>query len=148
MGTCNTCGVETADGAAFCDHCDAALEGATESFSAITDETPLAQAEPVEGRTPVLVVGKGAEIGERFYLESGTLSVGRDPACDIFLNDVTVSREHAMLHTAGGAVTVEDTGSLNGTYVNGVLVDSATLRNGDALQVGRFQMVFLAGGGE
>ena len=47
----------------------------------------------------------------------------------------------------GDEVSVVDAGSLNGTYVNGVSVDRAMLKTGDAVQVGRFQMVFLAGGG-
>jgi pSer/pThr/pTyr-binding forkhead associated (FHA) protein len=75
------------------------------------------------------------------------LTVGRDPDCDIFLNDVTVSRRHARLLVGERGVSVEDTDSLNGTYVNGVLVDRAALRMGDALQIGRFQMFFIGGGG-
>jgi pSer/pThr/pTyr-binding forkhead associated (FHA) protein len=58
-----------------------------------------------------------------------------------------VSRHHATLELSGVEASVTDAGSLNGTYVNGVSVDKAVLRNGDALQIGRFQMVFLAGGG-
>jgi pSer/pThr/pTyr-binding forkhead associated (FHA) protein len=92
-------------------------------------------------------VRKGAEVGERFYLDRPEMTVGRDPGSDIFLNDVTVSRRHALLHVAGGEVTVEDAGSLNGTYVNNVSVDSAVLRTGDVLQVGTFQMTFFGGGG-
>ncbi len=61
---------------------------------------------------------------------------------------MTVSREHAVLETSPDGVTISDTGSLNGTYVNDVRVDKAHLRSGDAVQVGRFQMVFLAGGGK
>jgi pSer/pThr/pTyr-binding forkhead associated (FHA) protein len=87
-------------------------------------------------------------VGERFYLDRPRLVVGRDPASDIFLNDITVSREHAVLDVHPAEVIVSDAGSLNGTYVNGVSVDRAVLRNGDQLQIGRFQMVFLSGGGQ
>lgn len=95
----------------------------------------------------MLVVHKGAEVGERFYIDSDELSIGRDPGSDIFLNDVTVSRSHARLTRSPEGVTAEDAGSLNGTYVNGVLVDKALLRDGDALQIGRFRMIYLSGGG-
>ena len=96
----------------------------------------------------MLIVRKGPDVGETFYLDRPELTIGRDPACDIFLNDVTVSRRHSQAAaSSGGEVTVEDTDSLNGTYVNGVCVDRAVLCSGDSLQVGRFQMVFLSGGG-
>ena len=93
----------------------------------------------------MLVVRKGPEVGERFYLEAPEYSLGRDPHCDIFLNDVTVSRKHASVRIDGGMATVRDTGSLNGTYVNGVRVDSAPLDNGDTVQIGTFQMIFMSG---
>jgi pSer/pThr/pTyr-binding forkhead associated (FHA) protein len=96
---------------------------------------------------PLLIVRKGPDVGETFYLDRPSLTVGRDPDSDIFLNDVTVSRRHAVLEVKGESVRVRDAGSLNGTYVNDALVTEAELRSGDAVQIGRFQMVFLAGGG-
>ena len=95
----------------------------------------------------MLIVAKGPEVGERFYLDRATLTIGRDPSCDIFLNDITVSRQHATLSRSDDEVAVEDAGSLNGTYVNGVSVSRVVLRPGDLLQVGRFQMAFVTGGG-
>jgi pSer/pThr/pTyr-binding forkhead associated (FHA) protein len=85
-------------------------------------------------------------VGERFYLERPEITIGRDPESDIFLNDVTVSRKHARLLVAEGVVTIEDAGSLNGTYINDLRVDTAVLGSGDAVQIGRFRMVFLPGG--
>ncbi|MDF1542422.1 MAG: FHA domain-containing protein [Anaerosomatales bacterium] len=96
---------------------------------------------------PVLVVRKGPEVGERFFIDRPTLAIGRGPECDIFLNDFTVSRSHAVLAIAGDEVSVSDAGSLNGTYVNGVRVDKAQLSDGDILQIGKFQMVFMNRGG-
>jgi len=119
----------------------------TASFEPVAAERQDAAHNFEVSGVPVLVVQKGTATGERFYLEGDTLSMGRDPECDIFLNDVTVSRRHAVIHRSPDGVTVTDADSLNGTYVNGVLVDKATLRSGDALQVGRFRMVFLQGGG-
>ncbi|TLM96249.1 MAG: FHA domain-containing protein, partial [Actinobacteria bacterium] len=77
-----------------------------------------------------------------FYVDRASLAIGRDPAADVFLNDVTVSRNHAVVQLNGGIVTIRDAGSLNGTYVNGVIVDVADLHSGDIVQIGTFQMVF------
>jgi hypothetical protein len=148
MDTCPGCGTKVAQDTATCPNCGAELHERTISFPPV-EGTPAANHtghDVTEG--PVLVVRKGPEVGERFYLENGHLTMGRDPSSGIFLNDITVSRAHAALDIVDGRVTVSDEGSLNGVYVNGVSVDTAALRNGDQLQIGRFQMVFMSGGGE
>jgi len=146
MTECPACGRETAGGEVLCPACGARVAGVTESFPPVEAE-PEEASEHVEGvEGPLLVVRKGPEIGERFYIDRPRLTVGRDPGSDIFLNDVTVSRSHAVLDSGGGEVRITDAGSLNGTYVNGVLVDAAPLRSGDLVQVGTFQMVYISGG--
>jgi pSer/pThr/pTyr-binding forkhead associated (FHA) protein len=148
MDVCPSCDARIPGDVSTCPECGAPLEGTTASFDAVAEQA--ASVMPADlGATdvPVLVVGKGAEVGERFYLEQPEITIGRDPASDIFLNDVTVSRHHARLLVGEGGVTVHDSESLNGTYVNDILVDSAVLGSGDSLQIGRFRMVFLAGGG-
>jgi len=147
--SCPVCGTEVGAGVVACPSCGAEIKETTASFLPLGEEGASAADLAMEGADgPLLVVRKGPEIGERFYLDRPSITIGRDPAADIFLNDITVSREHATLQITGGEVSVCDAGSLNGTYVNGVSVDRAVLRNGDAVQVGRFQMIFLAGGGE
>jgi hypothetical protein len=146
MDTCPACGSAVEDDSTVCPSCGATLDEITASFSAVSAEEESSSVwEDIDG--PVLVVRKGPEVGERFYIDRARLTIGRDPACDIFLNDITVSRAHAVLEVSEGEVVVSDGGSLNGTYVNGVSVDRAVLHTGDGLQVGRFQMVFLSGGG-
>ena len=86
-----------------------------------------------------------AERGPRFLLDHDVTTSGRHPDSDIFLDDVTVSRRHAEFHREGGAFTVRDVGSLNGTYVNRERVEAATLSNGDEVQIGKFRLVFIAG---
>jgi len=130
-----------------CPSCGLRLTGATASFEPVAAEEKPSVLDGAGTEGPVLVVQKGAEVGERFYLDGTDFTVGRDPECDIFLNDVTVSRQHARLVVSADGVTVTDEGSLNGTYVNDVLVDKARLQHGDALQIGRFRMIFLSGGG-
>ncbi len=147
MTKCPACGTRVDGTEGVCGSCGGPLTDTTQSFAPIVaEESELRQETPsLEG--PVLVVKKGPDLGERFYLDRPTLSVGRDPRADIFLNDVTVSRDHATLTTTGSEVAVTDAGSLNGTYLNGVCVDRAILRDGDVLQIGTFQMVFLCGKG-
>lgn len=147
MDMCPACGANVDPTDRECPTCGVRLHGATASFEPVAAEMPVSQGDIGTSDVPVLVVRKGAEVGERFYLDQPRFTIGRDPGSDIFLNDVTVSREHAVLDVSADGVSVTDTGSLNGTYVNDVRVDKAHLRSGDALQVGRFQMVFLAGGG-
>jgi pSer/pThr/pTyr-binding forkhead associated (FHA) protein len=146
MDTCPACGASLVGGSAECPTCGRSLDEITESFPPVGENQAAGEPTvPTEG--PLLVVRKGPEVGERFYIDRDTLTIGRDPASDIFLNDITVSRHHAGLAKAGDEVSVSDGGSLNGTYVNGVSVDRAILRTGDSVQIGRFQMVFLSGGG-
>ena len=92
-----------------------------------------------------MVVRKGPQPGERFFLDRPALVIGRDPESDIFLNDMTVSRAHAVVHSDQHGVSIADAGSLNGTYVNGVVAEEATLSDGDVVQIGTFQMLFLSG---
>jgi pSer/pThr/pTyr-binding forkhead associated (FHA) protein len=70
--------------------------------------------------------------------------IGRSPDCEIFLDDVTVSRNHALLIEQDGKFVVEDQGSLNGTFVNRRRIDSAPLTEGDELQIGKYRMTFIA----
>ena len=62
----------------------------------------------------------------------------------MFLDDVTVSRNHAVLVRQDEGFVVEDQGSLNGTFVNRRRIDSAPLENGDELQIGKYRMTFIA----
>jgi hypothetical protein len=146
MAECPACGREASNVDKVCSNCGTRLDGITESFPPIdTDlEGTGEHVEMAEG--PVLVVCKGPEVGDRFYIDRPKLTLGRDPHSDIFLNDVTVSREHAEISTGGGEVVIKDVESLNGTYVNGVRVDAAQLSTGDVVQIGTFQMVYAAGG--
>jgi pSer/pThr/pTyr-binding forkhead associated (FHA) protein len=145
MDSCPACGAHLPDGADVCPACGATAGERTASFAPVGGASQKSAAQVIQSEGPLLVVGKGPEVGERFYLDRPTLTIGRDPGSDIFLNDITVSRRHAVLTIEGGDVVVCDAGSLNGMYVNGATVDRAVLHNGDQLQVGRFQMVFLSG---
>ncbi len=70
----------------------------------------------------------GGRAGESFALERDRLTVGRRPDSDIFLDDVTVSRDHAILVRRGSDYYLDDCGSLNGTYVNRRRIESHRLQ--------------------
>jgi pSer/pThr/pTyr-binding forkhead associated (FHA) protein len=92
-------------------------------------------------------VKRGPNAGSTFLMESELTPVGRAPDASVFLDDVTVSRAHAVFERrAGGEWFVRDVGSLNGTYVNGEQVDETKLAAGDEVQVGRFKLVFFSAG--
>jgi len=94
----------------------------------------------------MLVVRRGPNAGSTFVLEKDETTVGRHPDSDIFLDDVTVSRRHALVRRAGGGFEVSDAGSLNGTYVDHQRVENAELSDLNELQIGRFVLTFVLGG--
>lgn len=144
MAECRSCGAHILNDASICDVCGHVAAEATASFDPVDAGSATADDVSASSASSCLVVRKGPSPGEQFFLDRPTVTIGRDPQSDIFLNDMTVSRSHAVLSVVGGEVTVRDAGSLNGTYVNGVCVDSAVLSNGDLLQIGTFQMSFLS----
>jgi len=95
----------------------------------------------------MLVVTRGPNTGAQFRLDSPVATVGRHPASDIYLDDITVSRRHAEIRRDNGTFHVVDLGSLNSTYLNRKPVDSAVLTDGDEVQIGNFRLIFLAGQG-
>jgi hypothetical protein len=150
---CPECGFHQSEAHNYCERCGALLhvEG-----SAVTGETtgPFALGEgdgdtghltaAVDG--PALAVRSGGGLsGEIYRLTGERVTVGRDAGSDIFLDDVTVSRNHAILNVSSAGVTLQDLGSLNGTYVNRRRIDAAeSLSDGDELQIGKFRLAFIA----
>jgi len=148
---CQECGFQNQEAANYCARCGALLvkdEGGTETTQTFTadetDETPGEALESLGVQGPALVVRSGGgRAGEMFPLD-GETTVGRSPDCGIFLDDVTVSRKHAVLRERDGNFFIEDQGSLNGTFVNRKRVESAQLDDGDELQVGKYRRTFFA----
>lgn len=95
--------------------------------------------------TALLIVLRGPNTGARFLLDDDEVSVGRHTNSDIFLDDVTVSRRHAVFARTENGYEVRDTGSLNGTYVNRERIDTAVLEQGDEVQIGKFRLVHYRG---
>lgn len=93
----------------------------------------------------LLIVHHGPNLGARFLLDVDTTTVGRSVKSDIFLDDVTVSREHAQFIRDGHTFSVRDHGSLNGTYVNRESVTDRVLQAGDEVQIGKYRLTFYPG---
>lgn len=84
-----------------------------------------------------LVMSQGPQPGQTFMLDRDWLTVGRDPSNDIVINDPQVSRQHLRITRQGQMVVIEDLGSTNGTFANGVrLTGPHVLSNGDVIGLG------------
>ena len=116
-------------------------EWLTEENQSLSSEHQAAVDALPEGHA-LLVVRAGPKAGARFLLDSDVTTVGRHPNADIFLDDVTVSRRHAEFHRHGNSFQVEDLASLNGTYYDGVRIESALLEEGAEVQIGKFRLTF------
>jgi len=92
-----------------------------------------------------LVMIHGDDLGKRFAIADRPVEVGRSAACDVTIDNESVSRKHARLWWAGEAYRVRDLGSTNGTYVNDVQVLERDLSDGDQVRIGRAIFKFMTG---
>ena len=96
---------------------------------------------------PALVGVAGPYTSATFRLDRDRIEIGRDPSNTIVLeSDPGVSRKHAVIVKQGTGYLVQDLGSSNGTYVNGVRVQSAALNPGDVVHFGSSSFEFRASG--
>ncbi|QGN32776.1 FHA domain-containing protein [Microlunatus sp. Gsoil 973] len=161
---CNNCGHANPDGSNFCSQCGSPLEkperaekAAPESMDTTRTMSAVPEMEH-DGLSPddesavnalpkgsaLLIVRRGAEAGSRFLLDTEASTVGRSQDADILLDDISVSRRHAVFTRTEDGVVVKDVGSLNGTYVNRQMVDEQLLQPGDEVQIGKFRLVYYA----
>lgn len=128
--------------------------GISQAHAPTAEETALLATLPVG--SAVLIGIDGQFKGARFLLtpdaadDGGVVPTiaGRSPESDIYLDDVTVSRRHALFIPNAGSFILTDADSLNGTYVNGDRVDEAYLKNGDEIHIGKFHFAFYQGQGK
>jgi pSer/pThr/pTyr-binding forkhead associated (FHA) protein len=150
---CPECSFVNADGANYCQKCGAYLGGSAEAEGDATTATyrigetgdiePIEMEDVVASGAGLVIRAGGGRVGETFPLEGERLAIGRRPESDVFLDDVTVSRDHAVLVRRGSDYWLDDCGSLNGTYVNRQRVESHRLEDGDELQIGKYKLSYL-----
>ena len=92
-----------------------------------------------------LIVETGPQAGLTYVLAEGDTIAGRGADCDIFLGDITVSREHARFSIEDGILRLQDLGSTNGTYVNGAWTDAYALSANDEVIIGKFHLIVARG---
>lgn len=121
--------------------------GALEEFLATLPEAQRSIIEEVSKShdKAMVVINKGSNLGSRFLITSAVASIGRASASDIFLDDVTVSRAHAVIEKNDNGFSINDAGSLNGTYVNNISTARQDLKSGDQIQIGKFHLLFISG---
>jgi pSer/pThr/pTyr-binding forkhead associated (FHA) protein len=159
MPYCTECGHENPTGARFCAQCGHRLVvpegaeststiqfGAPEGAEADSENKLSAVEEAAVNALPqgsaLLIVQRGPSAGSRFLLDTDEVTAGRHPDSDIFLDDVTVSRRHAVFRRTAEGYQVVDVGSLNGTYVNRDRIDAITLTGSDEVQIGKYRLVY------
>jgi len=147
---CPECGFQNPEAANYCAKCGALLvrdSGAETTMTYTPDDGEDDPAEILEDlgvKGPALVVRSGGgRAGETFHPEGERTTIGRSPDCEIFLDDVTVSRKHAVLTQRDDGFFIEDLGSLNGTFLNRHRIESGQLNDGDELQIGKYRLTFL-----
>ncbi|HZG34477.1 MAG TPA: FHA domain-containing protein [Gaiellaceae bacterium] len=147
---CQECGFQNPEAANFCSKCGTRLstEDPTEqtiTFSAeeLAEDPAAALADPAAQGPALVVRSGGGRAGESFFPSGERTLIGRSPDCDVFLDDVTVSRRHAELTSSGDRFTITDLGSLNGTFVNRSRIESAELEDDDEVQIGKYRLTFL-----
>jgi hypothetical protein len=149
---CSECGFVNPEGANYCQKCGALLEldgsgepaTATYRIGETGDFIPIDIGAVITNSAALVIRAGGGRAGESFAVDGERMTIGRRPDSEIFLDDITVSRDHALLVHRGSEWYIDDCGSLNGTYVNRERIDSQRLADGDELQVGKYKLTFRA----
>ncbi len=155
---CTECGFVNGEGANYCQRCGALLQrpegpGGAAGADPVTatyridedGELVPVEMDQVTANGPALVIrAGGGRVGESFAVDGERMSIGRRPDSAVFLDDVTVSRDHALLIRRNDGWYLDDCGSLNGTYVNRSRIESRRLEEGDEVQVGKYKLTFHA----
>ncbi|MBV8429960.1 MAG: FHA domain-containing protein [Solirubrobacterales bacterium] len=150
---CPECGALNDEGANYCQRCGAFLAQSEPSPGTTTATYKVGETGEIEeiqlgdmvaGGAALVIRAGGGRSGESFPVEGERMTIGRRPDSDIFLDDVTVSRDHARLVRRGNDYYLDDCGSLNGTYVNRSRIESHRLTDGDEVQVGKYKLAYFS----
>jgi pSer/pThr/pTyr-binding forkhead associated (FHA) protein len=147
---CPNCGYRNSEGVNFCVRCGASLIAdqtdpqTTMNYSpGDSPETLPPLSRQLSERATLVIRSGGGRAGETYELKGARTTIGRHPDSDVFLDDVTVSRNHAVVTREDDAHVIADQGSLNGTYVNRRRIERQTLLDGDELQIGKYKLTYI-----
>lgn len=141
MSTCPICQSSVKETDAVCPVCKFRLQDRTQEFAPVSLE-PEEASVGFQSQSVVLRMVRGPQVGISYPIEGPQTTLGRNPDSDIFLNDMTVSREHAKITHEGGAYVIRDLKSFNGLWVNNHAVEAQALKDGDFIQIGKFGFIF------
>ncbi len=139
---CPICSAEFDENLATCPMCGYHVLGSTQSFTPVPFGAGADEGRGQKAQKYELRVVRGPKTGIDIELSEGEMTVGRDPQCSIFLNDMTVSRSHATIEVTKSSCIIRDQNSFNGVWVNDRMVDACLLKAGDLIQIGAFCLLF------
>lgn len=90
-----------------------------------------------------LIIKFNNEVVDHIELKQGDMKIGRKPGCEIFIDNLAISGEHANVFTVGEDSFIQDLGSTNGTFINNKKISKHHLKNGDAIVIGKHTLVFI-----
>ena len=103
----------------------------------MSNPTQLPKKKSKAGEEYLLVVQRGPNPEMKYTINKDTVTIGRDEANDISIDDIEISRFHARIIRTDGGYSLIDLDSMNGTYISGEqLRKSAMLVDGDRIGVG------------
>ncbi|MCR4302480.1 MAG: FHA domain-containing protein [Sulfuricaulis sp.] len=91
-----------------------------------------------------IIVRFNNDVVDHVDLRQGDMKIGRKPGCEIFVDNLSVSGEHANIFTVGEDSFIQDLGSTNGTFINNKKITKHHLRNGDTIVIGKHSLIYLA----
>ena len=150
---CPECGIRNSEGASFCVRCGASLladqpeSATTVSYVPREDDAEVSPFAACSEDGCLVIRSGGGRAGETYVLREERVTIGRHPEAKVFLDDITVSRNHAVVQREGDTWVIVDQGSLNGTFINRRRGDRTVLSDGDEIQIGKYKLTFLAPAG-
>lgn len=140
--TCPICSNEFDDALTTCPACGFRKIDATQGFTPVDLSVGERDAFGGKPQESLFRIVRGPNTGVEIMLKEGLHTLGRDPSCDIFLNDMTVSRAHATVEVGPQGVIIADQNSYNGVWVNNSNVSRRLLADGDVVQIGEFCLLY------
>lgn len=139
--TCPVCQNEIKPNATACDVCGFKIVGNTKAFQPVKIDVPVLK-EAANAERGILREVRGPQVGITFPISGDEITIGRNQNSTIFLNDMTVSRQHATIRNVDGNYVIYDERSYNGVWVNNKNVQAKTLHYGDKIQIGTFGFIY------